>query len=149
VKELADEANLRVEAEVNPTEDPLRVQSAIIKLFEPLEFQTKTVGERVVITAESSEPEPLAKFGLLLQKERIRSVARRILYRGLTDNTIVFFLNKQVAYAGHISFCEPFAESPLGPIRVEIDSNDPMELIEWLAPRISQPQKERPRRKKG
>lgn len=147
MRRLADEVQLRLEADVNPTEDPQKVQKAIEELFGLLEFQTKTVGERVSITAESMDPEPLAKFSFLLQKERIRSAARRILRQGLTGEKITFFLNKQVAYAGHISFCEPFAESPLGPIRVEIESDDPKELIEWLAPRIAKSKRERSRRK--
>jgi predicted RNA binding protein with dsRBD fold (UPF0201 family) len=148
VKELSDDIHMQVKAEVNLTEDLEKVQSAITKLFEPLKFQTKTVGQQVYITAESSEPEPLAKFGLLLQKEQIRSAARRILLQGITDRKITFFLNKQVASAGHISFCEPFAESPLGPIKVEIDSTDPIELVDWLAPRITRPQRERPRKRR-
>ncbi|UCD96565.1 MAG: hypothetical protein JSV35_00480 [Candidatus Bathyarchaeota archaeon] len=148
MKKTSDEPHLRIKAEVNSTEDLEKVQSAIIRLFEPLQFQTKTVGQQTYVTAESSEPEPLAKFSMLLQKEQIRSAARRILLQGMTDRKITFFLNKQVASAGHISFCEPFAESPLGPIKVEIDSIDPIELVDWLAPRISQPQRERPRKRR-
>lgn len=45
---------------------------------------------------------------------------------------IVTFLNKQVAFAGHVSFCEPVGESPLGPIRVEIESEDLIGMIDWL-----------------
>jgi hypothetical protein len=148
VKKIFDEPHLRIEAEVNPTEDLEKVQSAIIRLFEPLKFQTKTVSQQTYVTAESSEPEPLAKFGLLLQKEQIRSAARRILLQGMTDRKITFFLNKQVAAAGHISFCKPSAESPLGPIKVEVDSTDPIELVDWLAPRTSQLQRERPRKRR-
>jgi len=46
---------------------------------------------------------------------------------------MIFFLNKQVAFAGHISFSEETAESPLGPIRFIIETDDPPHLVEWLA----------------
>ena len=46
---------------------------------------------------------------------------------------IRFWLNKQVAFAGHISFCEETAESPLGPLKVTIETDNPQQLIEWLA----------------
>jgi predicted RNA binding protein with dsRBD fold (UPF0201 family) len=46
---------------------------------------------------------------------------------------ISFYLNKQVAFAGHISFSEESAESPLGPIRVNIETDSPEQLIDWLA----------------
>jgi predicted RNA binding protein with dsRBD fold (UPF0201 family) len=34
-----------------------------------------------------------------------------------------------------VSFCEPVAESPLGPIRVEITCDNPSEVLDFLAPR--------------
>lgn len=76
--------------------------------------------------------ESLERFRMILQRDRIRAAGRAQLFKGLNDNTIVVFLNKQVAYAGHISFSAPEGESPLGPIRLTIDSSDPVKLIEWL-----------------
>ena len=74
----------------------------------------------------------LEKFRLVLQRDRIRAAARAVLSRGIEQDRIVAFLNKQVAYAGHVSFCEPEGESPLGPIRLEVESEDLMGIIEWL-----------------
>jgi predicted RNA binding protein with dsRBD fold (UPF0201 family) len=48
-------------------------------------------------------------------------------------NRIVFFLNKQAAYAGHVSFSAPEGESPLGPIQVILETENPEQLIDWLA----------------
>jgi predicted RNA binding protein with dsRBD fold (UPF0201 family) len=64
--------------------------------------------------------------------------ARRVLSKGLQENTLTFYLNKQVAYAGHISFSQSMGESPLGPIHIEIQCDRPQELIEWLAPKTTQ-----------
>jgi hypothetical protein len=81
--------------------------------------------------------EGLTKLYNLLRRERIRDAARGVLFKGFNGTSITFYLNKQVAYAGHISFCEPVAESPLGPIKVEIKCEKPRELIDWLAPKTT------------
>lgn len=130
-----DEVNIRVEAEVNPTEDPVKVRTAVENVFGNVESETQKEGTLLVVKATGREP--LSKLYNLLRRERIRDAARGALFQGLGEKSIVFYLNKQVAYAGHVSFSEPEAESPLGPIRVQIQCNDPRELIEWLAPRTT------------
>lgn len=77
-------------------------------------------------------PGSLERFRMILQRDRIRAAGRSQLFRGLDGNTIVTFLNKQVAYAGHISFSAPEGESPLGPIHLLIESDDPVQVIDWL-----------------
>jgi predicted RNA binding protein with dsRBD fold (UPF0201 family) len=46
---------------------------------------------------------------------------------------VSFCLNKQVAFAGHVSFSEETAESPLGPIKINIEAESPQQLVDWLA----------------
>jgi len=74
----------------------------------------------------------LERFRMILQRDRIRAAGRSQLFKGLEGNRIVTFLNKQVAHAGHISFSAPEGESPLGPIRLLIESDDPVQVIDWL-----------------
>lgn len=69
---------------------------------------------------------------MILQRDRIRAAGRAQLFKGMVGNRIDVFLNKQVAYAGHISFSAPERESPLGPIHLTIESDDPVGLVEWL-----------------
>ncbi|MFQ6074145.1 MAG: hypothetical protein ACE5KC_02885, partial [Candidatus Bathyarchaeia archaeon] len=90
-----------------------------------------------LLKAKAKGREGLTKLYNLLRRERIRDAARGVLYKGLSGNSITFCLNKQVAYAGHISFCQPVAESPLGPIKVQITCDNPKELIDWLAPKTT------------
>ena len=75
----------------------------------------------------------LVKLRNILRNDRIRDAARRLLFKSIRGNTINFCLNKQVAYAGHVSFSEETAESPLGPIRVIVTAENPSLLVEWLA----------------
>jgi uncharacterized protein len=69
---------------------------------------------------------------MIIQRDRIRAAARSQLFKGKEENRIIVFLNKQVAYVGHVSFSAPEGESPLGPIRLEIQTADPVGIIDWL-----------------
>jgi len=132
-----DEIKIRVGAEINLTEDLEKVKRAVENVFSMAEVEVKTSEKGSLLIAKTRGMEGLTKLYNLLRRERIRDAARRVLFKGLRGNSITFYLNKQVAYAGHISFCQPVAESPLGPIKVQITCDKPKELIEWLAPKTS------------
>jgi len=132
-----DEVNVHVEVEVNPTEDPEKVRMAVENIFGSIEFEVKPHGRGSLLIAKTKGIDGLTKLYNLLRRERIRDAARGVLFDGLGEKSIVFYLNKQVAYAGHISFSKPVGESPLGPIRVQIRCDNPRELIEWLTPKTT------------
>ncbi|KPV64191.1 MAG: hypothetical protein AOA66_0371 [Candidatus Bathyarchaeota archaeon BA2] len=132
-----DEVDVHVEVEVNPTEDPEKVRKAVENIFGSVEFEVKTHGRGSLLIAKSKGIDGLTKLYNLLRRERIRDAARGVLFDGLEEKSTVFYLNKQVAYAGRISFSKPVAESPLGPIKVQIRCDNPRELIEWLAPKTT------------
>ena len=85
------------------------------------------------IILEGKDQPSLERFRMILQRDRIRAAARSILRRSVEGNRIVFYLNKQAAYAGHVSFSAPEGESPLGPIHVIVETGNPDQLIDWLA----------------
>lgn len=125
-----------MEVEVNPTEDPTKVKQAVENVLGNLKLEEQRLARgSSLLIGQTRGMENLSHFGDLLRRERIRAAARTILRRGRYENTVSFYLNKQVAHAGHVSFCEPLAESPLGPIRVEVKSDNPSRLIDFLAPR--------------
>ena len=132
-----DEVDVHVEVEVNPTEDPEKVKRAVENVFGIVGFETETKGWGSLLTTRTKGIDGLTKLYNLLRRERIRDATRGVLFDGLDDKSIVFYLNKQVAYAGHISFSKPAAESPLGPIKVQIRCDNPRQLIEWLAPKTT------------
>lgn len=132
-----DEVDVHVEVEVNLTEDLEKVKKAVENVFGSVEFEVETKGWGSLLTARTKGVNGLTKLYNLLRRERIRDAARGVLFDGLGEKSIVFYLNKQVAYAGHISFSKPVAESPLGPIKVQIRCDNPRELIEWLAPKTT------------
>lgn len=131
------EVTIRVETEVNPTEAEEKVKTAVTNIFGNITLQTKPSYRGSVLTAEAKGQESLVKLRSLLRNDRVRDAARRFLRASLRENTLSFCLNKQVAFAGHISFSEEVAESPLGPLKVMIECENPRQLINWLAPRTS------------
>lgn len=130
-----DEVNTYIEVEINPTESEEKVRKAVQNIFGDIQTKIQPTHKGKLLTAEAKSLEALTKFYNLLRRERIRDAARGILFEGLSGKTINFCLNKQVAYAGHLSFSKETAESPLGPIKVKIECENPRELIEWLAPK--------------
>ncbi|MFP3984485.1 MAG: RNA-binding domain-containing protein [Candidatus Bathyarchaeia archaeon] len=132
-----DQVNVRIEVEVNLTEDIEKVKQAVENIFGSLKFEEKPRRRGSLLISEISDTESLYRFGNLLRRERIRDAARKVLFQGLKENVVTFYLNKQVASAGHVSFSEPVGESPLGPIKVRIECDEPVKLIHWLAPRTT------------
>jgi predicted RNA binding protein with dsRBD fold (UPF0201 family) len=132
-----EEIAVRVETEINLTEAEEKVEKAVANVFDNVSAEIKPSYKGSVLNAEVKGREALVKFRNLLRSDRIRDAARKVFFGGLRGKTISFCLNKQVAFAGHISFSEEVAESPLGPIRVTIECENPRQLIDWLASRTA------------
>ncbi len=132
-----DEISVYVEVEINPTESEDKVKQAFENIFGSITIQIKPLHKGKLLVAEAKGLEALTKLYNLLRRERIRDAARRALFKGIDGKTINFCLNKQVAFVGHVSFSEEVAESPLGPIKVKIESENPRELIDWLTQKTS------------
>jgi len=130
---------IRVEVEVRPTESLDRIKQAIQNLFDYERTIVKKQGNSLLIVAEAKSPKALNKLHSLLRKQRILDASRGHIKRGVKGNRIVFYLNKQAAFMGMVSFCSvPEKESPLGPIRFEIECANEMmveEFLDWLVPR--------------
>jgi predicted RNA binding protein with dsRBD fold (UPF0201 family) len=130
-----DKVSVHAEAEINLTESEEKVRRAFENIFGEVLMYTKALRKGSLLVAEATGLDALSKFQNLLRRERIRSAARAVFYEGLEKNAVSFCLNKQVAFAGHVSFSKEVAESPLGPIRIKIECDNPRQLIDWLAPR--------------
>ena len=104
-------------------------------LFGAVTFNVKSRTWGQLLVAETRGTEGLTKLANLLKQEQILAAARKVLRNGMNETSVAFYLNKQVAYAGHVSFSQQTAESPLGPITVKISCGNPQKLVDWLAPR--------------
>lgn len=126
------ETKVIVQVELNPTEDESKVVKAISNLTGVQSFKKHVLGNRAYIVQEG-DSSLLSNLRALLRRERILDAARKAMLAGVKGSTITFHINKQVAYAGHVSFCMPNGESPMGPITFHIQTEDPKSLIDWLA----------------
>jgi len=132
-----DEITVNIETSINLTESEEKVKRAVENLFGNLSTEIKPSYKGSLLKAKAKGQEALIKFRDLLRQDRIRDAARKALLEAMREQTISFYLNKQAAFAGHISFSEAEAESPLGPIKVTIECDEPRRLIDWLAPRTA------------
>jgi len=123
-----------VEADLFPTEAEDKVREALFNVTGSRNFKRWSQGKRSYLTQEGDES-LLLRLRTLIRMERILDASRKIMRRGIQGSSIKFYVNKQVASVGHLSFCQANGESPLGPISFYISTDDPNSLIEWLATR--------------
>jgi predicted RNA binding protein with dsRBD fold (UPF0201 family) len=130
---MVEEVEVFVEADINPTETEEKVRLAISNVLGGATFTVNSAQRGAILSAHATGLDCLIKLRNLLRNDRIRDAARKLLLKKIRDDTISFYLNKQVAYVGHISFSEETAESPLGPLHFTIKTLNPQQLIEWMA----------------
>ena len=127
------EVTVFVEAEINPTESEDNVKVAVTNFLENATITIKPAIKGSTLTAVAKGQDSLIKLRNMLRNDRIRDASRRLLFKSIRGTMISFCLNKQVVFSGHISFSERTAESSLGPIRVNIETENAEQLIDWLA----------------
>ena len=138
-----NDVTVNIEVEVNKTEDTEKIKQAVQNIFGAVTFDAKPKTWGQLLKAQTSGTQGLTKLANMLKRAQILAAARKVLRSGADETSITFYLNKQVAYAGHVSFSEQTAESPLGPIKIQIVTDNPRQLIDWIAPRRL------PKRKQG
>jgi uncharacterized protein len=94
-----------------------------------LEFK---YGDRIV--GQSGNLKVLSTIYNQVRDRSITSVLRRILLSHLDQSSTWFYINKQVSTRGIIVLVDDEFESPLGPIRIYLKSNNIDRVIEWLCP---------------
>lgn len=122
---------IKVEAQVNPSEDAQKVMDAISNVIERCSPEFR-YGSRAIGRASGSEP-----LSIIYEQVRSRSamgVLRRMLVDNRAGESTWFLLNKQAASAGIAAVIEDEQESPLGPIRVTITCEELDSLVDWLVP---------------
>ena len=127
------EVTVFVETQINPTENEESVKAAVNNFLDNATITIKPAIKGSTLTAIAEGTDSLFKLRNLLHNDRIRDASRRLLFKSIRGNMVSFYLNKQVAFVGHISFSEESAESPLGSIKVNIETENPEKLIDWLA----------------
>ncbi|MBS7638764.1 hypothetical protein KEJ49_07815 [Candidatus Bathyarchaeota archaeon] len=121
---------IEVEAYVNPTEDPSKVEAAIRNLFGNITLEREPAGEGTVLRGRLMGIGSLENFKEMLRRDRVRDAARAHLSSRVEGDTLRFGLTRQAAYMKHISFYHP-REAPLGPIQITI-RGEASKVIDFL-----------------
>ena len=121
---------VKVEAGVNPSEDPDKVIYAvnnIVKCSPEFRYGSRVIGK-------TTGAEALEKIYEQIRSRAAMGVLRRMLTDNRAGNTTWFLLNKQAANVGIVVVIEDEKESALGPIRVTISCEELDALTDWLVP---------------
>jgi predicted RNA binding protein with dsRBD fold (UPF0201 family) len=84
------------------------------------------------IRLRSDSSRCLQKLHDQLRDRHVRDAARRLMLASLEGTVLPLKLNRQAAAAGVLALCSNAVESPLGPLNLEIETNAPERLIDWL-----------------
>ena len=115
---------------INPTEDLDKVLKALSNI---LDYDELEIDDNYITV--TGDEESLIRLRESLEKRRIRNTARKIMLKGLQDNSILFKLSKQAAYAGLVNIISEDL-SALGEINVRIETDNVDVFLDWIAPQI-------------
>lgn len=114
---------------VNSSEDPDKVIRAISNVFP----HSNIKNENFSIKAQSNELRSLEKIYESIISTQSQKSYTRNLESNLEGNSTWFFLNKQAAFVDQVAICDWAEESPLGPIKVILNSSNIDEIIDWIS----------------
>jgi len=115
---------------INPSEDIDKIQTAVSNVL--IDMDEKIVGNSLI--ANSNNYESLSKIYEIIRAKNIKKVYRRNLRQNIVDDSTWFYLNKQAAFANVIALCDEDNQSPLGPIKIVLQSKAIRDVIDWLVP---------------
>ncbi|MDA4113445.1 MAG: hypothetical protein OK474_05300 [Thaumarchaeota archaeon] len=122
--------SITLRATVSPTESPEKVLAAARNVLGNCAYQVEEEGGRIAL--RSREMGCLLKIHDQLRDRQVRAAANRLLLRMRDGRRVIMLLNRQASTAGVVALCTSATESPLGPLVVEIESDKPETVIEWL-----------------
>ena len=119
---------VQVSCQVNPSEDPSKVKTAILNIFPNLEI---SISDELLI-GKSNDIDTLSNISESIHTKNTKNTYQRILKKNSNENSTWFYLNKQAAFVSTVALCNESDESPLGPIKVVLEGNDIESIIQTL-----------------
>ena len=119
---------IQVFCEINPSEDPSKIKTAVLNIFPDLEI---SISNQQLI-GKSSGFNSLSNIIAYIHTKNTGSLYQRILKKNSDEDSTWFYLNKQAAFVETVAICSESNESPLGPIKVILESNDIDNVIQSL-----------------
>lgn len=123
------EIKITTECLINPSESSEKLIAAIKNLVNIDITQNNNL-----LSGSSSDLLCLQPTFEQIRSKSIFSVLRRILLTNITGNSTFFLLNKQAATVNTAVLTENDKDSPLGTIKIILQTKDILQLIDNLAP---------------
>lgn len=117
--------SIEISCPVFPSEDPDKVRKAMLNIFPDAEIEESEDGL-------SGKSQSIEHFSRQIRRQKILDTTRSVMIRGKRGDRTRFFMNKQVAFVGKISFCEE--KTILGTMKVIVIDDDIDSLIDRVAP---------------
>ena len=128
MRSLDVDCKISVYCTINESEDVNKVRTAVSNIL--TDMDEKIAGDSLV--ANSNNYESLTKIYETMRTRKTKSAYRRHLMHNMTEDSTWFYLNKQAAFANVIALCDEADESPLGPIKIILHSENIEDVIDWL-----------------
>ena len=119
---------VQVSCQINPSEDPSKVKTAVLNIFPDLEI---SINDELLL-GKSNDMGTLSKISESIHTKKSKNIYQRILKKNSSENSTWFYLNKQAAFVSTIALCNESDESPLGPIKVVLEGDDIENIIQSL-----------------
>ena len=119
---------IQVFCEINPSEDPSKVKTAVLNIFPELEI---SISDELLI-GKSNDIGTLSNISESIHSKNTKNIYQRILKKNSNENSTWFYLNKQAAFVSTVALCSESNESPLGPIKVVLEGKDIENIIQSL-----------------
>ena len=123
-------SSIVLSATVSPSEDPDKVLAAMRQVFGECDCAVEMGEASIRLTCSSSRC--LQRLHDQLRDRHVRDTGRRLMLASLEGTRLPLRLNRQAAAAGVLALCSSAVESPLGPLNLEVESDSPQQLIDWL-----------------
>ncbi len=117
---------IRISCRVNSTESPEKVRKALTNMF----GEIKLVEAEESLTAGFEDYLSLRELRAKIAQDKIRDTLSDVLTRWVDGDRLSFGLNRQAAYAGHVSLTLE-NEDPMGSIHVMVEG-DVKQVITFL-----------------
>ncbi len=128
---------VEIKVEVHPTEDAAKILTVINNFVEldKEKIQIEQVNDDYhIYSAKLHGRGALQGIFIGLRSQRIVESARKHLMGRRTENGVSFMLHKQGLFVQRFHFCHSPEESPMGPVWINIKSDDITRLLEYLVP---------------
>ena len=119
---------VQVSCQINPSEDPSKVKTAVLNIFPELEI---SISDELLI-GKSNDIGTLSNISESIHTKNTKNTYQRILKKNSNENSTWFYLNKQAAFVSTVALCNESDESPLGPIKVVLEGKNIENTIQSL-----------------